>query len=694
MSDEEDNLSSSESVTGEEESEYEVNSDDDDMQGNGNGASHHEEVIDDATLFRSFKILRTMLNTIDEHLQSRVAQNSSAGPSNRNRTAVASKASSRCHLRYFKQVIDSLDDQRKNVIVNFGFPSLLEFDGSTVPRTFVQWIADKVDVNCGDIIVAGKSIPLNPLAVHKVKSIEETCYAPSSADDQYESFKQYLSLRFGYLPNEVTEQLSSIFKTFSDNDFAAPDYSPDQLVLSMFQFMHESSASIPEHQNSDDGTDVAASHDENFDDHTGDVATGNGIAEDYDAHNDFNDVPADGNDVEMPANNVPYNEEAPVEDLTQRVESDGNNAVCSQDNAGSQATVVLPSDNSVSKGAESTSPGKRKRKSRQSVSPAASNSVASRTRRRLAELKGRSPLSVCNNSNEENTSSGTMENPLEIDCDDVAVGAAIEENAVNDVPENNHVNVGTENNPVDVESLPVEPPKRHTVQISIMQALENCARKHEEYARNKNLRLTAAPAVNAPKDGNASDKVQDLPAPNQPEGQQAPAATDDFRPVPLEVIEDKAGAEQSRCDPNLRRPVGYSVPDGIPNPMENQQFGHLLRRTRAKVISKRKIANSTGLASQPECTEVQGGSVSGSVPACHRESSDVQGAFVSGSLPRSQRDYAQVHREYTDVQGASVSGSLPDSGAFNVSGVDSAELQRILKSWEPLPDSWEDLNNQ
>ncbi|TVT97738.1 hypothetical protein EJB05_56997 [Eragrostis curvula] len=410
-------------------------------------ASHHEEVIDDATLFRSFKILRTMSNTIDEHLQSRVAQNSSAGPSNRNRTAVASKASSRCHLRYFKQVIDSLDDQRKNVIVNFGFPSLLEFDGSTVPRTFVQWIADKVDVNCGDIIVAGKSIPLNPLAVHKVtglplggrvietddackaeflrlinsptlpkvkslgakiiskqpmsdedlfryfvvvalskflapnsstvaspqyfsplidlstvtewdwfevyyldflrfgsrvpsiprtiprinvwkgqmikiyslydkisanvygkrpvKSIEETCYAPSSADDQYESFKQSLSLRFGYLPNEVTEQLSSIFKTFSDNDFAAPDYSPDQLVLSMFQFMHESSASLPEHQNSDDGTGAAASHDENFDDHTGAVATGNGIAEDYDAHNDFNDVPADGNDVEMPANNVP-----------------------------------------------------------------------------------------------------------------------------------------------------------------------------------------------------------------------------------------------------------------------------------------------------------------------------------------------------------------------------------------------------
>ncbi|TVU41880.1 hypothetical protein EJB05_15437, partial [Eragrostis curvula] len=520
MSDEEDNLCSSESATGEEESEYEVNSDDDDMQGNGNGGSHHEEVIDDATLFRSFKILRTMSNTIDEHLQSRVAQNSSAGPSNRNRTAVASKASSRCHLRYFKQVIDSLDDQRKNVIVNFGFPSLLEFDGSTVPRTFVQWIADKVDVNCGDIIVAGKSIPLNPLAVHKVtglplggrvietddackaeflrlinsptlpkvkslgakiiskqpmsdedlfwyfmvvalskflapnsstvaspqyfsplidlstvtewdwskfvcdklldsiskyilkkrhtlggciyflavyyldflrfgsrvpsiprtiprinvwkgqmikiyslydkisanvygkgpvKSIEETCYAPSSADDQYESFKQSLSLRFGYLPNEVTEQLSSIFKTFSDNDFAAPDYSPDQLVLSMFQFMHESSASIPEHQNSDDGTGAAASHDENFDDHTGDVATGNGIAEDYDAHNDFNDVPADGNDVEMPANNVPYNEEAPVEDLTQRVESDGNNAVCSEDNAGSQATVVLPSDNSVSK---------------------------------------------------------------------------------------------------------------------------------------------------------------------------------------------------------------------------------------------------------------------------------------------------------------------------------------------------------
>ena len=68
-------------------------------------------------------------------------------------------AGSRWNNRYFGGIIRKLDDRKKNIIREHGFGILLEYDGCLVPRVFVQWLADQVDVNCGDIVVGGKIIP-------------------------------------------------------------------------------------------------------------------------------------------------------------------------------------------------------------------------------------------------------------------------------------------------------------------------------------------------------------------------------------------------------------------------------------------------------------------------------------------------------------------------------------------------------
>ena len=50
--------------------------------------------------------------------------------------------------------------------MDHGFGILLEYDGCSVPRNFVQWIVDQVDINCCDILVVGKIIPFSAKSVH------------------------------------------------------------------------------------------------------------------------------------------------------------------------------------------------------------------------------------------------------------------------------------------------------------------------------------------------------------------------------------------------------------------------------------------------------------------------------------------------------------------------------------------------
>ena len=78
----------------------------------------------------------------------------------------SAKAGSRCNNKYFGEKIRELDECKKKIIRDHGFGILLEYDGCSMPRNFVQWIADQVDVNCCDILVGGKVVPFSAKSVH------------------------------------------------------------------------------------------------------------------------------------------------------------------------------------------------------------------------------------------------------------------------------------------------------------------------------------------------------------------------------------------------------------------------------------------------------------------------------------------------------------------------------------------------
>ncbi|CAD6261070.1 unnamed protein product [Miscanthus lutarioriparius] len=65
----------------------------------------------------------------------------------------------------FSNVINSLSEERKDVIRKYGFGSLLLFDRCSVLRIFVHWVARLVNYKSGDIVVDGKVISLRKLFI-------------------------------------------------------------------------------------------------------------------------------------------------------------------------------------------------------------------------------------------------------------------------------------------------------------------------------------------------------------------------------------------------------------------------------------------------------------------------------------------------------------------------------------------------
>lgn len=116
-----------------------------------------------SNLFTFFQIARCIEKKGKSRAQKRARKNPRdvKGTGKGKSTAIAAesssaKAGSRCSNKYFGEKISKLDERKRNIIRDHGFGILLEYDGCSVSRNFVQWIADQVDVNCCDIIVGGK----------------------------------------------------------------------------------------------------------------------------------------------------------------------------------------------------------------------------------------------------------------------------------------------------------------------------------------------------------------------------------------------------------------------------------------------------------------------------------------------------------------------------------------------------------
>jgi hypothetical protein len=74
----------------------------------------------------------------------------------------------RFNIKGFTEVIQALDEEKKEMIRSHGFGSLLDFACSSAPVKFAAWICLKLNCRLGDIIVNNKSIKLSPESVHDV----------------------------------------------------------------------------------------------------------------------------------------------------------------------------------------------------------------------------------------------------------------------------------------------------------------------------------------------------------------------------------------------------------------------------------------------------------------------------------------------------------------------------------------------
>ncbi|XP_052160707.1 uncharacterized protein LOC127778092 [Oryza glaberrima] len=109
-------------------------------------------------------------------------------------TDLKSDAFSRFSVKYFSKVLDSLSPHHKTVIENSCFRSMLLFDKCFVPNSFALWIAKQVDVNCSDIVLGQKLIPLNKQSVHVVLGLH---VGGSTIHSKFDSGKQKILHIFG-----------------------------------------------------------------------------------------------------------------------------------------------------------------------------------------------------------------------------------------------------------------------------------------------------------------------------------------------------------------------------------------------------------------------------------------------------------------------------------------------------------------
>lgn len=163
--------------------------------------------------------------------------------SSRRRSSVRAGSSatpgSRFNCKYFAEIIKKLDD-RKKIIEARGFGVLLDYDGCSAPRGFVQWIADQVDVNCGDIVVGGKVIPFSAMSVHLFLGL------PYGGEDIKQSYSE--STKVDFLSAIKADSLPLI-KNFGEklvgDTFSDDDVFRFFMVVAMSTFLCANSNTLP-----------------------------------------------------------------------------------------------------------------------------------------------------------------------------------------------------------------------------------------------------------------------------------------------------------------------------------------------------------------------------------------------------------------------------------------------------------------
>uniref|UniRef100_A0A0E0CG27 Ubiquitin-like protease family profile domain-containing protein n=1 Tax=Oryza meridionalis TaxID=40149 RepID=A0A0E0CG27_9ORYZ len=128
----------------------------------------------------------------------------------------------RFSAKYFAEVVSKLPDEKKIVIKNFGFHSLLLFDSSFIPNKFATWIVKKVDLKTSEIVLGDKVIPVNKEAVHAILDLP---IGGSEFGKNYEHGRKFILSKFG-------KTVMPSVKFFGDQLINNEDMTDDSIIIS------------------------------------------------------------------------------------------------------------------------------------------------------------------------------------------------------------------------------------------------------------------------------------------------------------------------------------------------------------------------------------------------------------------------------------------------------------------------------
>ena len=107
---------------------------------------------------------------------------------------------SRYNVSYLIEVLKDIDDDQRSFLREVGFGSILELDVGDVPWSFLQWLADHVDVDNEEMTFDHKSIPISPESFVHILSISTSGdHVPRESKTSTPIFLDYFGL--SELPN-------------------------------------------------------------------------------------------------------------------------------------------------------------------------------------------------------------------------------------------------------------------------------------------------------------------------------------------------------------------------------------------------------------------------------------------------------------------------------------------------------------
>jgi len=154
--------------------------------------------------------------------------------------STSERAGSRFNSKYFGEIIAQLDDRKKDIVRDRGFGILLQYDGCSAPKGFIQWISDQLDLNCSDFLVGGKIIPLSTLSAHLFLGL------PMEGEDIRQAYSESTKSQF---LSAIKESSLPLIKTFGQkllrDTLCDDDVFRYFMVVALSTFLCANSSTLP-----------------------------------------------------------------------------------------------------------------------------------------------------------------------------------------------------------------------------------------------------------------------------------------------------------------------------------------------------------------------------------------------------------------------------------------------------------------